>query len=220
VTGCQRPSATRVAGFNAWKQLGRQVRKGERGIAILAPLVYRRRLRDAEYDKPEGDEAEGGAADDRIAGFRTAYIFDLSQTEGRPLPTLATVRGQPGMYLQRLRNLVTSRAIRLTYTARIAPAYGVSVRGEIMLLPSLPEADEFSTLVHELAHSAIHVPADAEIPSRAVRETEAEAVAHVVCHAIGLDTNDASSDYVAEGIMWRPRGSQLVCRGFAPSNAT
>jgi hypothetical protein len=195
VHGYQCPRATRVAGFRTWKQLGRYVRPGEHGIAILAPLVYRRRLRDAEDDGPELDAAED-VADDRLAGFRTAYVFDVSQTEGKPLPTISVVRGHPYAHLKRLKDLVTRRGIKLTYTARIAPAFGASTRGEILLLPSLPPADEFSTLVHELAHSTIHDSEDAKGRSRTVRETEAEAVAFVVCQAIGLDTNNASSDYI------------------------
>ena len=188
----QRPDATRVAGFRAWRQLGRYVRKGERGIAILAPIVCRTRNSKNRQHEPTDNEHD----DDRLAGFRTAYVFDLSQTDGNPLPAFAIVRGSPGVYLERLKNLVTSRGVRLTFTARIAPALGVSVPGEIMLLPSLPPAEEFTTLVHELAHTMLHESVAGNTRNKTVLETEAEAVAFVVCQAIGLETGSASSDYI------------------------
>ncbi len=188
----QRPDATRVAGFRAWRQLGRHVRKGERGIAILAPIVYRKR----NGKDRQNTRAHSVYDDDRLAGFRTAYVFDLSQTQGNPLPAFAIVRGSPGVYLERLKNLVTRRGVRLTFTPRIAPALGVSVRGEIMLLPGLPPAEEFTTLAHELAHTMLHESVAGNTRNKTVLETEAEAVAFVVCQAIGLETGSASSDYI------------------------
>src|SRR5688500_13147569 len=80
----QRPSATRVAGFHTWRSVGRFVRRGEKGIAILAPIV-RRRLEETQKDEPRV-----------IAGFRTAYVFDVEQTDGAPLPQTADVAGDPG----------------------------------------------------------------------------------------------------------------------------
>src|SRR5690348_9342487 len=78
----QCPDATRVAGYQAWQRLGRQVRKGEKGIAILAPVVYRRR----PVDATDPDALVGV-----LAGFRVAFVFDISQTEGDPLPEIPVV---------------------------------------------------------------------------------------------------------------------------------
>jgi len=104
--GAQAPQATRVAGFRTWQSLGRQVRKGERGIAILAPCTYRPKTADqAEPAAPAGQEpatsCSGGAAPDaggkkQVRGFRVAHVFDIQQTEGDPLPEVvpALLTGQ------------------------------------------------------------------------------------------------------------------------------
>ncbi len=184
----QRPDATDVAGFRAWNRFGRHVRKGEKGILILAPMVGKKRIRD---DK--GDEHETST----LFGFRSAYVFDRVQTEGEPLPDFATVKGDPAEYTARMRALITGSGITLDYDASIAPANGVSCGGAIRVLPGLSPAEEFSVLVHEYAHEQLHRSTERKRPdSRTVRETEAEAVAFVVSEAIGLDTNSASSDYI------------------------
>jgi antirestriction protein ArdC len=194
----QRPDARQVAGFTTWKRLGRSVRKGEHGIAILAPCVKRPQSESASA-KPTRDRlakrAEGDA-DEIVVGFRGAYVFDVSQTEGAPVPDFATASGDPSAYIDRLRTLASDRGIELSYSARIAPARGASAGNKIVLLPGLSAAEEFSTLAHELAHAGLHTQAERDQVSETVRETEAEAVAFVVCQAIGLDSRSASSDYI------------------------
>jgi hypothetical protein len=123
-------------------------------------------------------------------------IQDISQTDGQDLPEFATVKGNPQQHLERLKALVVSHAIALDYDASIAPAKGLSQGGKITLLPNQPAAEEFSTLVHELAHERMHRTERRTETTKTVRETEAEAVAFVVCHAIGLDTNSAAADYI------------------------
>lgn len=190
----QRPNATYVAGFRAWLGLGRHVRKGEKGIAILAPIICKRK-RDAQ--EQQGDDSSSTAeAVGQLVGFRSAYVFDVAQTDGQDLPEFATVKGDPQHYLERLKALVASHAIALDYDASIAPAKGVSRGGQITLLPNQPAAEEFSTLVHELSHEKLHRTDRRVETTKTIRETEAEAVAFVVCHAIGLDTNTAAADYI------------------------
>jgi len=98
--GAQAPQATRVAGFRTWQSVGRQVRKGERGIAILAPCTYRLKADRAEpagLATPAGQKpatsCSGGAAPDagggQVRGFRVVHVFALHQTEGAPLPDVA-----------------------------------------------------------------------------------------------------------------------------------
>ena len=183
----QKPNATNVAGFHTWRKMKRFVKKGERGIAIFAPVVVKKRVEDEE-----GEDAQT-----RLYGFRTAYVFDESQTEGEPLPPFATVKGEPNEFAGRLESLITSNGITLEYTDRIAPAKGMSSGGRIEVLPNLEPAERFSVLVHELSHELIHKGERRKETSRTIRETEAEAVAFVVCHSIGLDTNTAASDYIA-----------------------
>jgi hypothetical protein len=182
----QRPDATHVAGFHAWVKMRRFVRKGEKGIVILAPMVGKKRT-DDELTEDEHT---------RLYGFRTAHVFDVSQTEGEPLPDFATVKGDPQGYTERLQTFISSKSIALEYSDRIAPAKGISSGGTITLLPNLNPAEQFSVLVHEMAHELLHKAARRTETSHTVRETEAEAVAFVVSSAIGLDVNSASSDYI------------------------
>ena len=183
----QKPNATNVAGFHTWRKMKRFVKKGEKGIAIFAPVVVKKRAEDEE-----GEDAQT-----RLYGFRTAYVFDESQTEGEPLPPFATVKGEPNEFTGRMESLIASNGITLEYTDRIAPAKGMSSGGRIEVLPDLEPAERFSVLVHELSHELIHKGERRKETSRTIRETEAEAVAFVVCHSIGLDTNTAASDYIA-----------------------
>jgi antirestriction protein ArdC len=187
----QRPTATRVAGFRTWHELGRSVNKGEKGVAILAPIL----VRDKDVSRAGKGQAKSEDAH-RLAGFRTAYVFDVSQTEGKPLPQFAQTTGDPKDYSEKLKALVARRGIDLKYDPTIAPAQGGSTGGRIRLLPGLSPAEEFSVLTHELAHEMLHHDGNATRP-KLVTETQAEAVAFVVSRGIGLETNNAHSDYIA-----------------------
>ena len=191
----QRPSASHVAGFKKWLSLGRHVRKGEKGIAILAPVVCKPRR--AKDQRESTDESNESATERRLVAFRTAYVFSLDQTDGDDLPEFATVQGDPMHYLENLKSHVAAQGIALDYSAAIAPAQGVSQGGKITLLPNLATASEFSILVHEYAHERMHRNERRIQTTKTVRETEAEAVAFVVCQAIGLETNNAAADYIA-----------------------
>ena len=143
----QKPDATRVAGLYAWNQLGRRVKKGERGIRILAPIIGVRRKpkEEAEKDITKQNQAV-------LVGFRSAYVFDVSQTDGKELPEHASVHGEVGEHRDRLIEFINAQGIELEFNERIAPAMGISYGGKIVLLPGQSKAEEFSTLVHELAH--------------------------------------------------------------------
>jgi antirestriction protein ArdC len=192
----QRPSATRVAGFRAWLGFGRHVRKGEKGIAILAPVICKRKCTDAQGDTTD-ESSDTTTAERRLVAFRIAHVFDLAQTDGQDLPEFATVQGEPRQHLMSLKNFVATQDIALEYDIAIAPARGISQGGTIKLLPDTAPAEEFSTLVHELAHEMLHKSDRRAQTTKTIRETEAEAVAFVVCQAIGLDTNTAAADYIA-----------------------
>ena len=179
----QFPRATHVAGYRAWQGLGRQVRRGERSIRILAPIIRRIRQHD-----PEEDEA--------VVAFRTVGVFDVSQTSGEPLPQFAQVKGDPGACILRLTQFVRSRGVAVRRSDAIGSADGYSSGGQIVLRAGLGPASEFSVLVHEMAHEMLHRDNEPAAVGRTIRETEAEAVAFVVCQAIGLETGTASSDYI------------------------
>jgi len=189
--GFQKPDATHVAGFRTWQKLGRHVKRNEKGIAIMAPILWRRKT------TPENDEDdEKEREEETTLTFKTAYVFDISQTDGKPLPEFARVDGDPGAYAGRLRQYVTSKGIVLEYSNTIGSAEGVSTGGLIKLKKGLTAAEELSVLAHELTHEILHSDKDNRPKDKKVRETEAEAVAFVVCHGVGLDANSASSDYI------------------------
>ena len=183
----QNPTATHVAGFRTWHKLGRFVKKGEKGILILAPIV---RAKSQSVEQTETDESS------TAVGFRAAYVFDISQTDGQQLPEIGNVNGDPREYRDRLGKFVTDQCILLEYSQDIAPARGTSAGGKITLLPGQSAGEEFATLTHEVAHEMMHRDERRNGTSKRVRETEAEAVAFVVCSSIGLETGSASQDYI------------------------
>ncbi|MCO6439381.1 MAG: ImmA/IrrE family metallo-endopeptidase [Phycisphaerae bacterium] len=186
----QRPDATHVAGYRKWQQLGRQVKHGEKGILIFAPMFLKNRADESPPETSTPDEP------DKLLRFRVVHVFDVSQTEGEALPEHATVNGDPAGFTDKLKRFAADSGIVVEYSAHIGSAHGYSCGGGIVLRDDLSPAETFSTLAHELAHEFLHHGEGAVRGSKTVRETEAEAVAFVVSHAIGLDTNTASSDYI------------------------
>lgn len=190
----QRPTATRVAGFSTWKELGRFVKKGEKGIQILAPMMGHRRRKDAADQTSERADAKPVPV---LIGFRSVYVFDVAQTEGAELPEFEhNISGDVGAHLDKLVAFTAAQTIALEYSENIAPALGVSYGGKIALLPGQSKAEEFVTLVHEVAHELLHKTDRRTKTTATVRETEAEAVAFIVGQGIGLEMGRASSDYI------------------------
>jgi hypothetical protein len=191
----QRPTATRVAGFHTWKELGRFVKRGEKGIQILAPMISYRRRRDAAEQEPNANQDAKPAS--MLIGFRAVYVFDIGQTEGVDLPEFEhNISGEVGAHRDRMIAFLAAQNIKLEFNEKIAPALGVSYGGKIVLLPGQSKAEEFSTLVHETAHEILHKTERRTMTTATVRETEAEAVAFIVGQAVGLDMGTASSDYI------------------------
>jgi antirestriction protein ArdC len=187
----QRPTASRVAGFSTWKELGRFVKRGEKGIQILAPIVGHRRTKNDQ--EQQTDEKPRPV----LIGFRAVYVFDVAQTEGADLPEFEhNITGDVQEHRERLIEFLTRQNIALEYTENIAPALGVSYGGRIALLPGQSKAEEFVTLVHEVAHELLHKTDRRTKTTATVRETEAEAVAFIVGQGIGLEMGRASSDYI------------------------
>lgn len=136
----QHPTATRVAGFHTWRTLGRFVRKGEKGIAILAPITARRQAEATDDDSKS------------VVGFRAAYVFDVKQTDGDPLPEPAEASGHPGARTACLRAAIVSQGIAVEYIEQLGGALGTSHGGRIQIVNGLQPASEFTVLVHEYAH--------------------------------------------------------------------
>src|SRR5258707_382370 len=194
----QKPSAVNVAGVRSWNSLGRFVRRGEKGILILAPLVGRKVKTVEEITRENGEEKNPQA---QLYGFRAVYVFDITQTEGKDLPALTEVQGDVGGYRERLVKFVEAQSIELRYSDKIGPAKGLSYGGKITLLSGMQPAEEFSTLVHEIAHEMLHRDDRRTLTTKQVRETEAEAVAFMVCQSVGLQNGTSSQDYVVFVVM-------------------
>jgi antirestriction protein ArdC len=201
----QRPDATRVAGFRAWLELGRHVRKGSHGIQIIVPFGARKR---AESDD---DDDEDGADSDRrrsSIGFGVGYVFDVSDTDGDELPTLgyAHTEGETaGELWQRIQAVAAELGtpIRSDERQTSATGYFDPHKGEIWHRPDLSTDGRASTVLHELAHvldwrahAAAGDPFDYR-DHRGERETVAEAVAYVAADHFELDTGAETFTYVA-----------------------
>jgi len=187
----QNPTATFVGGFNTWLKCGRYVRRGEKGIAILAPMFFQ--------DKKQG--ADGSDEETRRIWFKVVYVFDISQTDGTPLPELPTKsvgeRGQD--MLDRLLHFAESRGITVRFVekCKLNGAAGTSKGAEIEIRTTETDVmTQAATLAHEIAHSILHWTAEGhKITSRdgkeidkQQRELEAEATAYTVCSYFGIQS--------------------------------
>jgi len=220
----QRPTATKVAGMYAWNQLGRRVKKGEKGIRILAPIIGIKRKSDAEAEKDITKQNTRV-----LVGFRNAYVFDVEQTEGVELPAMREVYGDVGENHDRLVSFIERQGIELVFTEMIAPALGMSYGGRIAILPGQSKAETFATLLHELAHEMLHKAERRTTTTKVVRETEAEAIAFVVGKAVGLEVGTASADYIAlyhgnaslliESLEVIQQASAIILAALQPSTA-
>ena len=200
----QRPEATRVAGYRAWQDLGRQVRRGEKAIMIIAPVSYKDRV---ENDNGESTETRS------IHGFRAVSVFDVSQTDGEPLPQVAQrlTGGDPTFATRRLQVVAGD----LGYKTLIEDFEG-SANGDcnfaehrIRVRSGLAPAQVVKTLAHEIGHALLHNPdRSAERPiGRQLAELEAESVAYVTCQQLGIDSGDYSFGYIAH---WAGDGEQAI----------
>lgn len=193
----QRPDASHVAGYNAWLRFHRYVKKGEKGIAILAPCAYKKN----EKDK-NGHEVESSHL-----FFKVTYVFDVSQTEGEPLPPVpAWVSGEQDEELNnRLLSFAASKDITVIRQPIDSGAQGESHGGLIVLAPTAGT----KTLIHELAHEILHQGSQrASAPDRETRELEAEATAYVVATAAGMQI-ETSANYIA---LWNGDAKAITAR--------
>ena len=197
----QCPHASHVAGFNGWKKLKRHVKKGETGIRILAPVIYKKE--DGETKEQEsGEEAKKR----KLVAFKVVSVFDVSQTDGEDLPSIRGYNGDPAENLQRLEQFATDKNITVVWQRPDSGALGISKGGLIEVDPELESADRFAVLVHEVAHELLHRGERREKTNKTIRETEAEAVAFAVCSAVGLEVGNSAADYIK---LWEGNAEQL-----------
>ncbi len=190
----QFPEASKVAGFQTWRKLGRWVKQGESGIAILAPMIGRKK-EDAESDNRADASQEKMKA---VFGFRAVHVFDISQTEGEELPKLSEISGSAEDNLLFLESVYDTLNIKLETRPMPDGIRGASLGGHVVVKEGLDKSMRFRVLAHELAHELLHrdIVGDEVIQNRKLIETEAESVAFVVCKAHGIDTQALSSEYI------------------------
>lgn len=188
----QMPDATQVAGFHTWKSMGRMVSKGQHGIRIFAPSPFKT----TEIDKITGESSER-----MIAAFRPVSVFDISQTEGEDLPSITThLRGEaPDQAITQLTALCIARGLTLTYLDETSGAHGWydHAAQAIVLNAQDGHAQQYKTLIHELAHGIIRTSYDTTGWEKGDHETAAEGTAFIVSAAMGLDTSSYSFSYIA-----------------------
>lgn len=202
----QRPGATLVAGYRAWQdKFDRHVRKGEHGIRILCPVIVRASPT-GDSPREEDESSEEKAPEKRLAGFRMGTVFDVSQTEGKELPSLGIdeLRGDVEGYEAVMGAIRKASRYPIVFEDIEGGAKGYFSRAEpkcIAIQEGMSQAQTLKTAVHELAHSVMHdvEPSRerASLPDRGTREVQAESVAYVVSSWLGLDTSDYSFGYIA-----------------------
>jgi N-terminal domain of anti-restriction factor ArdC len=198
----QAPTATQVASYTTWQQLGRQVRKGEKGIKILAPCRYPVKDAGTATDVKEEKYA--------VRGFRLASVFDVGQTDGEALPSVEGPKllegdAPQGMW-DAIRDLIVGEGFSVG-RADLGEANGVTRfdTKEVLVAPHLSDRAAVKTLCHELAHVRLH--GDRLVSrSRELSEAEAESCAYLISQAWGMDSSDYSIPYVAH---WA-QSSELV----------
>ena len=219
----QMPEATRVAGFVSWKRdFHRHVKKGERGIRIIAPAPRKVKREQNAFDVLTGKpvlDALGNPKKETvevtIPYFKAATVFDVSQTTGAPLPELevAELDGEVKDYAKFLDAVcrISPVPIRFDNVEGGAKGYFSRQNQEIVINHGMSEMQTMKTLIHELAHSVLH---NTEVPNemsdRHTKEVEAESVAYTVCAHFGLDTSDYSFAYVGT---WSEGKDTSILRG-------
>lgn len=194
----QKPEATRVAGFEKWKSMERSVNKGEKGLQILAPYSYKKTVevtRDEDgtlLPSPRKKEVT-------LTAFKPAYVFDISQTNGRELPQIThRLTGTVGEYEQLLEALRQSAPCPVTFEPMGGSTNGYYAPEEnrIAIREGLDQEQTIKTLIHEMAHAKLGHGQSLDL-DRQTGEVQAESVAYVVCQHLGIDSSRYSFGYVA-----------------------
>lgn len=185
----QMPSASLCAGYKAWQEKGRFVKKGEKGIRILAPMRITLQVED-----------EDGEADEiKILRFKSISVFDISQTDGEPLNDICHELTESVTDFEKIKEIIFSISpvpifIDLDESVDAKGYYGIESQS-IHVKMNMSDAQTIKTLLHEITHSILH--ANLEKKAKEEKEIEAEAVAFIVSNHLGIDTSDYSFEYIA-----------------------
>ena len=217
----QRPDATLVAGFNKWKnQFGRHVKKGERGIQILAPVPFKKKVDEVKLDphtKAPMLDKDGNLVKEEkevsVPMFKVVSVFDVSQTDGKPLPVLAhSLSGDVQQYevlMEALRR-TSPVPIVIAHTDRDVDGFFDLTAQQITIQDGMSQVQTICAGVHEIAHSKLHnydkmteladdgvTVLAPEEKDRHTEEVEAESISYAVCQYFGIETADNSFGYIA-----------------------
>lgn len=207
----QKPDATMCQSFTNWKEVNRHVRKGEKGIRILAPAPYKMQKEQEKVDASgktvldKDGEPVKETVEVTINAFKPVSTFDVSQTEGEPIPTpgVDELTGSVEGYETLLAAIKDVVPVPISFEQIDSGAKGFYHLEEnrIVVQEGMSEAQTVKTLLHEASHQALHskeaMDSAGEKKSKNQKETEAESVAYVVCQHYGIDTSDYSFPYVA-----------------------
>ena len=209
----QKPDATLVAGFDSWaRNFGRHVKKGERGIKIIAPAPYMVKKEKQLVDPKTGEKLfnpdgtpKTTEVEVKIPVFKVSYVYDISQTYGKDLPTLGVA--ELGNTVDRAKDYIDS----LKKVSPVPIEFGVTngdskgfyspSNQSITIKDGMSDAQTIKTMVHEISHAKLHNPEalkeEGKRKSKGTIEMEAESVAYIVCQHFGIDTSDYSFGYIA-----------------------
>lgn len=205
----QKPDASYVAGYTDWqKKFHRQVNKGEKGIAIIAPSPYKRKVNEIVKDKdgapvlnPDGS-VKKEIREIPVEGYKIAYCFDIAQTSGEELPTYRVdeLKGtvKDFEHLDRAIRDISPVPIFTEDITSGAKGYFSDSEKKIVIKAGTDEAQTLKTEIHELAHSILHSSEGTEKDSdRRTKEVQADSIAFVVCEHYGIDSSSYSFPYIA-----------------------
>lgn len=204
----QKPDATTVAGYGTWKQMNRQVVKGSKAIKILAPCIYKKKDIADIADTPDKsiadkDNKDISESEKVLVGFKVANVFDISQTEGEPLPEIThKLEGNVNEYADFMEAIKQFSPVPIEFKAIDGSANGYYhlVDKNIVIDDSMSEMMNCKTAIHECAHALLHdqddgLEKDAHLDKN-TKEVQAESVAFTVCNYYGIDTSDYSFGYI------------------------
>jgi len=208
----QMPNATLVAGFSKWKSMDRYVKKGEKAIKILAPIPHK--VRD------ENDQEKV-----LYTSFRAVNVFDVSQTDGKELPSsnafIKPLTGDVVDYDNLVMKLKKATAVPIRFDKIDTNGYYHLKDKEIVINEGMSKAQTIKTMVHEIAHSILHDKEDgtSKDSKKDDREVQAESVAFQVCDYLGIDTSDYSFGYIAGWSQSRSLKELLASMGIITKTA-
>ena len=201
----QRPDATRVAGFTTWKnEFQRSVKKGEKGIKILAPMFFKKEPQEKDVTDSETHSSENHEQEENeeqiITRFKVVNVFDICQTEGKELPRLGVdaLKGDVEHYEAFYHSLEKTSPVPMAFEAIKDASHGYYdlVDKRIAIKAGLSQLQTIKTAIHEIAHATLHADKNSNT-DRSTAEVQAESIAYTVCSYYGLDTSDYSFGYVA-----------------------